>query len=166
MGNNFAMQIEALKQFKSSWQFIRSMTIEFIQRTPNENWMTSPHADYAPLAKQVRHLVWVSGLFNDALKNKKIDIKNKKTCYSGDLDREELLRTLKQQDEILWASLSKITEADANSYSMDFFGGTFGLYEFLNNMIQHESMHHGMWALYAKLGGFQCPKSWKSTWEL
>jgi hypothetical protein len=142
------------------------MTVDFIKATPEEQLMKSPHVDYAPLAKQVRHLVWVSGLFNDTLKNKKIDVKNKKTCYSGGLDREELLSALAKQDEILWESLSKFTEGTADSYSMDFFGSTFGLYEFLNNMIQHESMHHGMWALYAKLGGFPCPKSWQSTWEL
>ena len=160
------MQTEALKQFKNSWKFVRSMSLDFVKDAPAEHWMISPHVDYAPLAKQVRHLVWVSGLFNDALQNKKINLKNKKTCYSGDLDRKALLVALKKQDEILWGLLSKFTEAEANAYAMDFFGGTFGLYEFLNNMIQHESMHHGMWALYAKIGGFQCPKSWKETWEL
>jgi uncharacterized damage-inducible protein DinB len=160
------MQTEALRQFQSSWKFVRSLTVEFVDTTPAEHWMTSPHSDYAPLAKQVRHLVWVSGLYNDALQNRKINLKNKKTCYAGTLERGELRAALQAQDEILWAILSPLNEAEANRYSMDFFGGNSGLYEFLNNMIQHESMHHGMWALYAKLAGFPCPRTWKSTWEL
>lgn len=160
------MQTESLRQFKNSWEFVRTLTVEFIKETPQKYWMSSPHPDYSPLAKQVRHLVWVSGLFNDALENKKINLAVKKSCYSGGLEQNELIAALKKQDEIFWAILSKFNEAEANVYLMDFFGGKFGLFEFLNNMIQHESVHHGMWALYAKLGGFQCPKTWKNTWEL
>ena len=95
------MQTEPLKQFWNSWSFVKKMTIEFIEIVPENNWMTSPHSDYRPIAKQIRHMVWVSGLYNNALKNTKIDLKTKKECYSGELDRTQLVQALKKQDEIL-----------------------------------------------------------------
>ena len=68
------MEKQALKQFELSWTFIRAMTIDFIKSVPDEYWMTSPHPDYSSFAKQARHMVWISGLYNDALKNKKINL--------------------------------------------------------------------------------------------
>ena len=142
------------------------MTVSFVKTTPDDKWMSSPHADYAPLAKQVRHLVWVSGMFNDALKNKKINPASKKASYADGLERASILAALEQQDSILSGLLEKFSATEADAYQMDFFGNTFGLYEFLNNMVQHETMHHGMWTLYARLGGFAVPDKWKSDWEL
>ena len=160
------MEKQALKQFELSWTFIRAMTIDFIKSVPDEYWMTSPHPDYSSFAKQARHMVWISGLYNDALKNKKINLENKKNCFNGELDRIKIINNLNKQDLILKNFLQNISHQEADSYEMDFFGTKIGLYEFLNNMIQHESIHHGIWTFYAKSSGYQTPKTWQSNWKL
>jgi uncharacterized damage-inducible protein DinB len=160
------MKSQPLEQFEKSWKFIRSMTYEFIKAVPEPHWMQIPAPGYSPIAKQFRHMVWVSGLFNKALVERQVELKNKKSCYDGRLVKESLISALQDQDKILLNFLSGLTAEEADGYLMDFFGKPMGLYEFLNNMIQHETMHHGMWALYARLAPYPTPGTWQGTWKL
>jgi hypothetical protein len=51
-------------------------------------------------------------------------------------------------------------------FAIDFFGNRFDLPRYLAVMVQHESIHHGEWGLYAALGGFGTPALWKLQWGL
>ena len=33
-------------------------------------------------------------------------------------------------------------------------------------LLQHETLHQGMWAFYAKIADLPLPQSWKDTWRL
>src|SRR5260221_9180777 len=88
----------AVDDFRQAWSFIRSMTYEFIDAVPAHCWHYSPHAGCGPLAKQFRHMVWVSGVYNDALKNRVMDLSKKKTFYAGSLEKHELLPALRAKD--------------------------------------------------------------------
>ncbi len=50
-------------------------------------------------------------------------------------------------------------------YIIEFYGKN-PLGGFLNVILQHEAIHHGQWSLYAALGGFETPPSWKMNWGL
>ncbi|MGZ3708070.1 MAG: hypothetical protein ACXWPM_04505, partial [Bdellovibrionota bacterium] len=84
----------SIDEFLSSWKFLRKMTSDFIEGVSEDRWEYSPHADYSPLCKQFRHMVWVSGLYNAALRDRKIDFSKKKSSYSGNLERAQLLSGL------------------------------------------------------------------------
>ena len=32
--------------------------------------------------------------------------------------------------------------------------------------VQHEAIHHGQWAVYAVLAGFETPPGWQRAWNL
>ena len=157
---------DTIDEFLGSWKFLRKMTYDFIKGVPEDKWEYSPHPDYSPLCKQFRHMVWVSGLYNAAIRDRKIDFGKKKSSYSGGLGRNEVVSALEQKDLELTSILNKLRSKDLGDFGIDFFGSIMRLNEYLHVLIQHEAMHHGHWALYAKLGSFSVPKGWKENWEL
>jgi hypothetical protein len=36
----------------------------------------------------------------------------------------------------------------------------------LVRLLQHETLHHGMWAIYAKVADLPLPPSWRASWML
>jgi uncharacterized damage-inducible protein DinB len=160
------MSQPTVEEFRGSWNFIRGMTHQFIETVPPQHWEYAPHASVSPLCKQFRHLVWVSGLYNDALTNLQTDLSRKKQGYSGSLDKPELAQALKEKDAELGRILDRLKTQDLESYRVDHFGTFMTFNEFTHVLIQHESLHQGMWALYARTAGFATPKGWKDNWEL
>ena len=168
------MQID---DFKRRVEFVHGMTIDFVEAVPGDRWEFSPDpalttaaaADpnrhgvgFAPFCKQVRHVVCVRGVYNAALLTKKVDFSKKHQHYQGAMTREALLRALaeKQRD------LLTILETVDTNVSIDFFGNRFTFGDFAFTVIQHEAIHHGQWSIYASLGGFQTPASWRNEWGL
>jgi hypothetical protein len=39
------------------------------------------------------------------------------------------------------------------------------LRQHLLRLLQHETLHHGMWVFYAKIADLPLPPSWQETWE-
>lgn len=151
-----------IEDFEKSWGFIRSMTYEFIEAVPPEHWHFSPHPGCAPLAKQFRHMAWLSGVYNDTLRNRVLDFAKKKTFYSGGLERAELVAALRSRDEELKQLLRDVENGGVDScrVEMPFLGRAMRFGEFTNLLIQHECLHHGLWSLYARFAGFVTPQSW------
>lgn len=158
------MNQQVIKDFKSAWEFVRSMTYDFIDVVPEEMWHYSPHEKYSAFSKQVRHLICVQGCYTDALLNRVADFSKKHSYYSGGLDRTELVEGLRQMDARMLEILKQLPEADI--ISIDFFGSQMGLTEYFHTMVQHESIHHGLWSFYSTLGQYSPPRSWKQNWEL
>jgi len=155
-----------VEEFKRSWSFIRGMTYEFIDVVPSEKWFFTISDKHSPLCKQFRHMVWISSLYNDALKNRKINISKKKTFYDGSLDKSDIVTALKQKDIEFESLLSELKSENLDTFMMEFFGSKIGFTEFCDVMIQHESIHQGLWSAYAALAGFETPINWKRSWML
>lgn len=160
------MSKQVIEEFKRSWEFIRGMTLDFIECVPADQWEFSPDDECSPLNKQFRHLVWVSGLYNASLRDRKTDLSKKKTFYAGSLIKSDLIQGLKDADAELNRILDSLGKSDIAQFRVDHFGMQMGFTEFTHVMIQHESIHQGLWSLYAKKAGFKTPKSWKENWEL
>ncbi|HXH31815.1 MAG TPA: DinB family protein [Bacteriovoracaceae bacterium] len=157
---------QIVDEFERSWKFTRSLTLEFAEAIPAEFWHFTFNEKYSPLCKQLRHMIWVTGLYTDALMNGRLDFKKKKTFYSGGLAREEIISALRDSDKVLlrWLSNTKKDEVDLNA--VDAFGSSMEFIEFAQLLIEHEGNHHGLWSAYAALAGFSTPKSWKDNWGL
>lgn len=157
---------EIINEFREIWKFSRGLTFKFIETVPDEKWQFTPHERYSPLHKQFRHMVWVSGLYNEALGSGTMrNCESKKEHYSGDLTRGNILAGLRLQDTQLDQVLERIT-ADVMNHKVEAFGLSMGFTEFTHVMLQHEAMHQGLWSLYAALGGFKTPKEWQENYGL
>jgi uncharacterized damage-inducible protein DinB len=158
--------VDQIEEFAGSWKFIRGMTHQFVESVPAQHWVSSPHPDYSSLAKQFRHIIWVTGLYTEALRNGKTDLALKKSNYAGSIDKSDIVRGLKDSDAKLEEILSALKSKDFSTYRIEHFGCSMTFGEYTHVIIQHESLHQGMWALYAKVAGFPTPKGWKENWEL
>lgn len=156
-----------IEEFERSWAFARQLTHDFIQVVPADKWDCSPHPKYSALCKQFRHVIWVTGLYRDALASQELkSFETKKAHYAGGLGREEILAGLRQQDELLQELLTSLKQTGIEDYGVKAFGTTMGFTEFSHILLHHESNHHGLWSLYAALSGFPTPQSWKESWGL
>jgi hypothetical protein len=155
-----------IEEFLRSWDFARGLTLDYVACVPDQFWNFSFHEKYSPLAKQFRHIIWVTGLYTDALETGKLNMANKKLNYSGGLERRELTEALKASDQKLKAWLEKMKTDALDQVSISAFGVDMGFTEYSHLLLQHESNHHGLWSVYAKMAGFETPKSWKESWGL
>jgi len=151
-----------LSHFRKRCEFLQKMTLDFANEVPDEHWQFSPHERFAPFCKQLRHVVCVRGVYNDALVSKRADFAKKHTHYSGGLTREELAAALVAKQGELLAILTGIDV----EVPIDVFGRPFGFVDFTYTMVQHEALHHGEWSVYASLAGFETPLSWRLEWGL
>lgn len=61
--------------------------------------------------------------------------------------------------------LAGIAPEDEDGISIEFYGKQ-PLGAYLTVIVHHEAIHPGQWSLYAALGGFETPESWKLNWGL
>ncbi len=157
-----------IDDFVRSWEHARAMTYDFIDAVPASQWHFSPHPTCAPLAKQFRHMIWVSGCYNDGLENGVLDLSKKKTFYAGGLDRDEIVAGLRATDAELTRILRDVeaTGVKDRRVELPFLGRAMRFGEFAAVVIRHESLHQGLWSLYARIGGFATPNSWQFNWDL
>ena len=154
-----------LATFEKNWEFVRSLTYEFIEGVPDERWQFSPHPRFAAFHKQVRHVVCVQGVYTQGLRERVTDFGKKHSHYGGPLDRASLVAALRQEDRDLQLALAEIRDAGDPDLVIEFYGPNT-LASYLNVYTTHESIHHGQWSFYAALGGFETPESWKLNWGL
>jgi len=155
-----------LEAFREAWHDVRKLTYEFVETAPAERWAWSPHASFAPLCKQVRHLVCVQGVYQQGFREGHADFARKHDHYRGSLERVELLAALRAKDAELEAILADLGERGAEGFEIDFFGRQRSFARYGAIVVQHEAIHHGEWGLYAALGGYSTPVGWKLNWGL
>ena len=158
-------------------EVLHKLTADFVRAVPDDKWEYTPDPPrrsgrapaphrigegFAPFCKQLRHVVCVRGVYNDALVTKRVDWTRKHDQYDGPLTREALLAALDEQQRRLLAILKSV---DVDT-TIDWDGTPFTFALFACEFVQHEAIHHGQWSLYASLAGFDTPLSWRTSWGL
>ena len=156
----------AVDQFEQAWSDIRALTFDFIEAVPDRGWSSSPHPRFAAFNKQLRHMVCVQGVYHQGLTESHVDFTRKHSHYSGSLERDSLREALRLKDRELAAILQRIRASGCENFLIDFMGKPMRFTRYADVIIQHEAIHHGLWSLYAALGGFETPISWKLNWGL
>lgn len=155
---------------------LHRLTADFVRAVPESKWDFTPDppartpapapqrigAGFAPFSKQLRHVVCVRGVYNAALETKKVDWSRKHEHYSGPLTKSALLAALDDKQRSLLAILPTVKL----EVPIDWDGTAFSFAAFAWEFVQHESIHHGQWSIYASLGGFDTPLSWRTSWGL
>jgi hypothetical protein len=164
-------------EFARYAKVLHRLTTDFVRAVPDDKWDFTPDppggpdrappphrigAGFAPFSKQLRHLVCVRGVYNAALKTKKVDWSRKHEQFVGPLTREALIAGLDEKQHDLLEILDTV---DTNA-SIDWDGFPYSFTQFTWEFIQHEAIHHGQWSVYASLGSFDTPLSWRTTWGL
>jgi hypothetical protein len=159
--------IQIIEEFERSYSFARQMTHDFIKAVPDDKWDFTPNLKYAPLCKQFRHMIWVTGLYRETMMTGNMKTcASKKSHYAGSLERNEILAGLTKQDELLLQALEHFKRRGIEDYQIQALGMTMGFTEFSHILLHHESNHHGMWSMYAAQADFPTPKSWKESWGM
>lgn len=156
---------------------LHGLTVDFVREVPDDKWdftpdppgragrTQAPHRighGFAPFCKQLRHVVCVRGVYNAALANGRVDWAKKHDHYVGPLTREALLAALEERQNRLLGLLDAV---DIHA-TIDWDGTPFTFALFTWEWVQHEAIHHGQWSIYASLGGFDTPPSWRTSWGL
>ena len=79
--------------------------------------------------------------------------------------KENLEGYMRYVDEELVAALRALTPAQL-ARPVDWGTAKPTLLQHLMWLLQHETLHQGMWAFYAKVADLPLPKSWQETWRL
>ena len=123
---------ELINEFQSSWSFARQLTFDFIEAVPDDKWSFSPHTNYSPLCKQFRHMIWVTGLYREALEKRNMsECESKKNHYKGDLTRDSLMKGLRHEGQIFDNLLDSLKSHLTKSYSIKAYGTEMGFSECL-----------------------------------
>jgi uncharacterized damage-inducible protein DinB len=149
------------EDFARYTKILHRLTADFVRAVPDDKWNFAP-GRFGPFSKQLRHVVCVRGVYNDALVSKRVDWTRKSEHYVGPLEREPLLAALDEKQRQLLDILGTV-DIDA---VIDWDGTPFTFSIFTWEFVQHEAIHHGQWSLYASLAGFATPSSWQSSWGL
>ena len=167
----------SIEEFVRYSNLLHRLTADFVRAVPEDKWdftpdmpgnpgrAPAPHRigdGFAPFCKQLRHVVCVRGVYNAALATRRVDWTRKHDHYVGSLTREALLVALDGKQQQLLAIL-KTVDIDAR---IDWNGTPFSFAVFTWEFVQHEAIHHGQWSIYASLGGFETPLSWRTSWGL
>ena len=165
------------QEFARYATLLHRLTTDFVRAVPADKWDFTPDPGgrpgrvpapfrmgegFAPFSKQLRHIVCVRGVYNAALRTRTVDWTAKHDHYRGLLDREALLAGLEEKQRDLLATLETVDTAQ----TIDWDGTPFSFDQFTWEFVQHESIHHGQWSIYASLAGFDTPLSWRTSWGL
>ena len=155
------MLLDDFRQY-SAW--LHRMTTDFIEAIPEDKWEFTPDSGgkFGSFAWQLRHVVRVRGVYNEALAEKRVDWGRSREHYEGPLTREALLEALHEQQSRLSTTLDSVDP----DVVIDWDGTPFTFATFTWEFVQHEAIHHGQWSLYAQLAGFDTPASWQQSWRL
>lgn len=148
------MSQELIKSAVAEWKYTSGETLKRIEAIPEDKWNFSPHPEFGPFSKQVRHVICCRGVFSEAFLNGKLDFSKKHSFYAGSLERAELLKALHESTAKVSEILTALSTADLSKYGVDYYGDTLGFVEHFSALVCHEAYHRGEWAVYAANGGF------------
>lgn len=167
----------SIEEFARCSKVLHALTVDFVRAVPDDKWEFTPDPPgqpgrtapphrigdgFSPFCKQLRHVVCVRGVYNDALVTRKVDWSRKHDHYHGPLTRDALLLALEQKQRELLDVLKSV-DVDA---AIDWNGTPFTFGTFTWEFVQHEAIHHGQWSVYAAVAGFDTPLSWRISWGL
>jgi hypothetical protein len=157
------MSDQRIDHFKQNWEWVHRMTLDFVDAVPDDKWDFTPSPPrFGPFCKQLRHVIRVRGVYNAAMITKKADFSTSARYYGGPLTRDALRPALLDSHQQFLTTLDTL-DVEVPIY----FGQTpFAFDNFMCEVIQHEAIHHGQWSVYAALGGFETPPSWRAGWKL
>jgi uncharacterized damage-inducible protein DinB len=154
-----------LAQWVEDWQQTRALTYHLLRALPPAVLNFSPAAGFGPLSRQIRHVGDIQACYLAALQTGRMDFTAQPRQRKIEQSKEHLEGYLQALDASLLDALRGLrTEGVGRLIQWD--GESLSLLRHLIRLIQHETLHHGMWAIYASVADLPLPASWHAAWRL
>lgn len=151
-----------IEQWADAWQAARALTYDLLRSLPYAVMNFSPHPGFGTLIRQIRHVGEIQAAYVAAITSGRMDFAARPRQRALEQSKDRLDAFLREQDASLLAALR---EADA-ARTIEWHGTQATLLQHLMYLLQHETLHHGMWVFYAKIAELDLPESWRKTWTL
>jgi len=154
-----------LAQWAEDWGQTRGLTYDLLRALPPAVLNFSPAAGFGPLSRQIRHVGDIQACYLAALETGRMDFTSQPRQRKVEQSKEHLEGYLQALDASLREALRGLgTEGAARVIQWD--GEQLSLLRHLIRLLQHETLHHGMWAIYAGVADLPLPPSWHAAWRL
>lgn len=154
-----------IAQWVEAWRQTRGLTYDLLRALPYAVMNFSPHPEFGTLVRQMRHAADIQACYIAAIRSGKMDFSAVPRQRALEQSKEHLAGYLQHLDEELLAALRGLTP-DQMARSIDWGETKPTILQHLLWLLQHETLHHGMWAFYAKIADLPLPQSWKNAWTL
>ena len=154
-----------IRQWVEMWQQTRTLTYDLLRALPYAVMNFSPHPEFGTLARQIRHAADIQACYIAAIRSGRMDFALQPKKRALEQSKENLEAYLRQLDEELVAALRDLTP-EQRAGPIDWGTAKLTLSQHLMWLLQHETLHHGMWTFYAKIADLPLPQSWKKSWAL
>jgi uncharacterized damage-inducible protein DinB len=153
-----------LRQWAAEWKATRALTYDLLRSLPYAVMNFSPHEGFGTFARQIRHLGDIQACYLLALQTGTMDFAARPRQRALEQSREQIDGYLQALDAQLDELLQGMTPQRLAA-SVAWEGKPVGVLAHLMRLLQHESLHHGMLAFYAKIADLPLPPSWRA-WSL
>jgi uncharacterized damage-inducible protein DinB len=154
-----------IHDFVERWRFVRAMTVDFIREASDECLDFRPGPQFATVREQAAHLSQVQGIYQLALRGEEADWARKPEFAPAAQTAGAIIDALADRDRELDGLLASLAPK-AEDHRVAWYGSDLSVTAFGSVFIQHESIHHGQWAVHAALGGYPTPAIWQLNWGL
>ncbi len=154
-----------LAQWVEDWQQTRGLTYDLLRVLTAAVLNFSPHPDFGTFARQIRHAGDIQACYLAALDTGTMDFTAQPRQRKVEQSRDHLEGYLQALDAALLAAVQSL-RGERLTRLITWDGEQLTPLRHLVRLLQHETLHHGMWAIYAKVADLPLPASWRSSWAL
>lgn len=155
-----------LAQWVEDWTQTRALTYDLLRVLPPAVLNFSPSAGFGPLSRQIRHAGDIQACYLAALQTGRMDFAAQPRQRMVEQSKEHLEGYLRALDAALLDALRALDADAAAGRRIRWDGEELNILRHLTRLLQHETLHHGMWALYARVADLPLPPSWRAFWGL
>ena len=154
-----------LAQWAEDWQQTRGLTYDLLHVLPPAVLNFSPHPDFGTFSRQIRHAGDIQACYLAALETGRMDFAAQPRQRKVEQSKDHLEGYLRALDTSLLEAVRAL-RGERLSRLIVWDGEQLSPLRHLVRLLQHETLHHGMWAIYAKVVDLPLPPSWRASWAL
>lgn len=158
------LPIPELAQWAQLWEQTHRLTYDLLHALPYPVMNFSPQPEFGTLIRQLRHAAEMQERYIAAIRTGRMEIYGKSRQRGLEQSKENLEAYMRYLDGDLLDALRTLTP-DQLEGRIEWGKTALTLRQHLMRLLQHETLHHGMWVFYAKIADLPLPSSWQETWE-
>jgi hypothetical protein len=154
-----------LAQWAEAWRQTRALTYDLLAVLPPAVLNFSPHPDFGTFSRQIRHAGDVQACYQAALESGTMDFSAVPRQRQAEQSKDHLEGYLRALDASLLETVRGL-RGERLTRPILWDGEPLSPLRHLVRLLQHETLHHGMWTIYAKVADLPIPPSWRASWAL
>lgn len=157
---------DVAEQWLAAWRRTRGLTCDLLRALPYAVMNFSPHAGFGTFVRQIRHCGDVQAGYLDALRTGALDLTARPRRRELEQSTDHLLAYLAHLDGELEQAVRNLGDQVLTRTVRWGPDEEVTVLQHLMALLQHETLHQGMWMFYATIADLPLPDSWRKTWGL